>query len=71
LGTAISKFKADSSAGVSLMYLNEASLRLKLGSLWAIVEPCIFDADSLLPADSDSRLLEENNFWMLSYKGGK
>jgi hypothetical protein len=71
LGTAISKFKTDSTTGFSLMYLNEASLRQQLGSLWATVEPCIFDAGSLLPGDSDSRLLEENNFWMLSYKGGK
>jgi hypothetical protein len=71
LGTAISKFKTDPSTGFSLLYLNEASLRQQLSSLWATVEPCIFDAGSLLPGDTDSRLLKEDNFWMLSYKGGK
>jgi hypothetical protein len=71
LGTAISKFKTDSTTGFSLLYLNEASLRQQLASLWATVEPCIFDAGSLLPGNTDSRLLEEDNFWMLSYKAGK
>ena len=63
-------FKSDSTTGFSMLYLDETAVKQQLGALWAKLEPCIFDADSLLPVEADAPLLNENNFYLLVFRNG-